>query len=127
MDAWKRPQFSLGEISYLLSHLELNAQDRDFLKTQYHMRLAQPWTCLIVALIAIPFGAASGRRNVFVGVALSIFICLAYLVLQPLGLALAATGSDDRARRALDQLHRRWPARRARPLPHAPVASLLVR
>jgi lipopolysaccharide export system permease protein len=85
----KRAHLSLAEIEYIEEHLELNARDRAMIETQRHARMAQPWTCLIVALIAIPFGAASGRRNVFVGVALSIFICLAYLVLQPLGLALA--------------------------------------
>jgi lipopolysaccharide export LptBFGC system permease protein LptF len=60
------------------------------LDTQRHARIAQPWTCLIVALIAIPFGAASGRRNVFIGVAASIFICFAYFILQRIGLALGS-------------------------------------
>ncbi len=81
-------QLSLAEIRYIQSHLDLNARDRAILETQRQARLAQPWTCLIVALIAIPFGAASGRRNVFIGVAASIFICFAYFVLQRLGLAL---------------------------------------
>ena len=86
--ASKRAHLSLGEIDYIKKHLELNPRDRAMLETQRHARLAQPWTCLIVALIAIPFGAAPGRRNVFIGVALSIFICFAYMILQPLGLAL---------------------------------------
>src|SRR5436190_17582066 len=93
-DAWKRPQFSLDEIGYLLSHLELNPQDRDFLETQYHMRLAQPWTCFVVSLIALPFGARStSRRNVFVGVASSIFICFVYFVLMRSGHALGTSGT----------------------------------
>jgi len=54
--------------------------------------LAAPWTCLVVVLIALPFGAASGRRNVFVGVASSILICFIYFVLQQLGLALGSGG-----------------------------------
>jgi hypothetical protein len=45
-----------------------------------------------VVLIALPFGAASGRRNVFVGVAGSIFICFGFFVLSQLGLALGAGG-----------------------------------
>jgi lipopolysaccharide export system permease protein len=81
-DATKRPQFALKEISYLLSHLEMNPLDRAMLKTQYQMRLAQPWTCFVVSLIALPFGARSNsRRNVFVGVASSIAICFIYFVL----------------------------------------------
>jgi lipopolysaccharide export system permease protein len=47
---------------------------------------------LVVVLIAIPFGAASGRRNVFVGVASSILICFVYFVLQQVGLALGTGG-----------------------------------
>lgn len=90
--ASKRPQLSLDEIEYLQTHLELNPRDAAILETQRQGRLAQPWTSLVVALIAIPFGAASGRRNVFIGVALSIFLCFAYFILQRFGLALASGG-----------------------------------
>jgi len=55
-------------------------------------RLAAPWTCVVVVLIAIPFGAASGRRNVFVGVASSLVICFAFFILQQVGLVYGATG-----------------------------------
>jgi lipopolysaccharide export system permease protein len=89
VSASKRAHLSLTEIDYIEKHLELNPRDRAIVETQRQARMAQPWTCLIVALIAIPFGAASGRRNVFIGVAISIFICFAYMILQPLGLALA--------------------------------------
>jgi lipopolysaccharide export LptBFGC system permease protein LptF len=41
-----------------------------------------------VVFIAIPFGAAPGRRNLFFGVAGSIFICFAFFILQQIGLAL---------------------------------------
>jgi lipopolysaccharide export system permease protein len=90
VNASKRAQLSLKEIDYIEQHLELNPRDRAILETQRHARLAQSCTCLIVALIAIPFGAASGRRNVFIGVAASIFICFAYMILQRLGLALGS-------------------------------------
>jgi lipopolysaccharide export system permease protein len=52
--------------------------------------LATPWTCLVVVLLATPFGAGSGRRNVYVGVASSILIYFAYYVIQQLCLALGA-------------------------------------
>ena len=55
-------------------------------------RLAAPFTCLVVVLVAIPFGAASGRRNLFAGVASSIVICFIYIVLLKLGLALGTYG-----------------------------------
>jgi lipopolysaccharide export system permease protein len=63
-----------------------------WLDTKLQGRLATPWACLVVVLVAIPFGAASGRRNAFVGVASSIFICFAYFVLQQFGLALGSGG-----------------------------------
>jgi lipopolysaccharide export system permease protein len=62
------------------------------LYTKLYGRLAAPWTCLVVVLIASPFGAGSGRRNVFVGVASSILICLSYFVVQQFCLALGAGG-----------------------------------
>ena len=46
----------------------------------------------MVVLIALPFGAASGRHNVFVGVASGIFICFGYFIFLQLGLALGAGG-----------------------------------
>lgn len=90
VEATKRPQFSLREIGYIERHLELNARDKAILATQWQARIAQPWVCLVVPLIAIPFAAASGRRNVFIGVATSIFICFGYFVLQRFALALGA-------------------------------------
>ncbi len=47
---------------------------------------------IVVVLIALPFGAASGRRNIFVGVASSILICFAYFVLLEISLAMGAAG-----------------------------------
>jgi lipopolysaccharide export system permease protein len=70
----------------------LAAKDHGWVYTQFHSRLATPWTCLVVVLIAIPFGAMTGRRNVFFGVAGSIFIFFIYYVLLQVGLALGAAG-----------------------------------
>jgi lipopolysaccharide export system permease protein len=93
IDAAKRTQLSLAEIKYLRTHLELNRRDRALLETQFHARLAQPWTCLVVALVALPFGAnTNSRRNVLVGVASSIFIVFSYFVLLRVGLALGTGG-----------------------------------
>jgi lipopolysaccharide export system permease protein len=77
-------------------HLRLNPNlprdESNQLLTKLHGRLAAPWTCLVVVLIAIPFGAVSGRRNLFFGVAGSIFICFTFFVLQKVGLALGTSG-----------------------------------
>ena len=77
---------------YLRLHPSLPRADSGWLFTKLHGRLAAPWTCLVVVLIAIPFGAASGRRNLFVGVAGSIFICFAYFIIQQVSLALGSAG-----------------------------------
>jgi len=79
-------------LNYLHLHPQLSRSDRSWLDTKLAGRLAAPWTCLVVVLIAIPFGVAGGRRNVFVGVASSIIICFSYFVLQQLGLALGTSG-----------------------------------
>jgi lipopolysaccharide export system permease protein len=79
-------------LNYLRLHPNPEGQDKARLYTKLHGRLASPWTCLVVVVIALPFGAMSGRRNVFVGVASGIFICFAYFVLLQVGLALGAGG-----------------------------------
>jgi lipopolysaccharide export system permease protein len=78
-------------LDYLKFHPNLTGADYAWLHTMLHGRLAAPWTCLVVVLIAIPFGAPSGRRNIFVGVAGSIFICFIYFVLMQVGLALGSS------------------------------------
>lgn len=79
-------------LDYLRRHPNLPAENADSLLTVFHERLARPWTCFVVVLIAIPFGAGSGRRNLFFGVAGSIFIVAGYLVAQQVSLALGSHG-----------------------------------
>jgi lipopolysaccharide export system permease protein len=80
-------------LNYLRLHPSPTRSDGCWLYTKLHGRFASPWTCLVVVLIAIPFGAAAGRRNVYVGVASSIVICFVYFVLQQVGLALGTGGT----------------------------------
>jgi lipopolysaccharide export system permease protein len=77
---------------YLRHNPGLSRENTRTLLTRFHERLAAPWTCLVVVLMAIPFGAPSGRRNLFFGVAGSIFICFAYFVLQRVSLAFGLNG-----------------------------------
>lgn len=91
--AARRPRLSLQELlDYRRLHPRLKPADRAKLETQFHGRVAEPWKCLVVVLIAIPFGAPSGRRNVFVGVASSIFIGFSYFVFASVCLALGTGG-----------------------------------
>ena len=93
LGASRRPDIPLADlVAYLRLHPDLPRADSNKLLTKLYGRLAAPWTCLVVVLIAIPFGAASGRRNLFFGVAGSIFICFTFFVLQQVGLALGLGG-----------------------------------
>jgi lipopolysaccharide export system permease protein len=65
---------------------------RPKLYTKLHGRFAGPCACIVVVLVAVPFAAAPGRRNVFVGVAASIFIFFTYFLLQQTGLTLGESG-----------------------------------
>lgn len=86
-------QLSIGEImNYFRLHPQISGNQRAVLDTQLHGRIAMAWTCIIVVLIALPFGAASGRRNVFVGVASSIFICFTFFIVQRFSLSLGVGG-----------------------------------
>ena len=79
-------------VNYLRTHPQPDRKMRGWLFTKLHGRFAEPFTCLVVVIVAIPFSARSGRRNIFVGVAASIFIFFAYFVLQQVGLTLGETG-----------------------------------
>jgi lipopolysaccharide export system permease protein len=89
----KDVQLSIREIlDYVRLHPGLSQRDKAVLDTKLHEKLAEPWTCVVVVLIALPFGAVSARRNVFAGVASSVFICFAFFVLARFGSALGTGG-----------------------------------
>jgi lipopolysaccharide export LptBFGC system permease protein LptF len=79
-------------VHYLRFHPNPDRHMRNWLFTKLHGRFAGPFTCLVAVIVAIPFSARSGRRNIFVGVAASISIFFAYFVLQQVGLTFGETG-----------------------------------
>jgi lipopolysaccharide export system permease protein len=79
-------------IDYLRFNPKLPKADRAVINTKLQGRLAAPWMCLVVVLISLPFGVATGRKNIFAGVAGSVFICFAYIFLRELGLAMGSGG-----------------------------------
>jgi len=79
-------------VNYLRFNPHPDRKMRNWLFTKLHGRFAGPFACLVVVLVAIPFSAGSGRRNIFVGVAASIFIFFAYFFLQQVGLTFGETG-----------------------------------
>ena len=62
------------------------------LMTQLQCRLAEPFTCLTVVLIALPFGVRSGRHNVFAGVASGIGSASPIFCMQKIGMGLGVGG-----------------------------------
>jgi lipopolysaccharide export LptBFGC system permease protein LptF len=83
-------------LSDLWPYMKLNpnlGKNAGGILTKFHGRIAGPWMCFIVVFLAIPFGAQSGRRNVFFGVAGSIFIALAYYIVQQTCLAFGMSGN----------------------------------
>ncbi len=90
----KKSRFPLRKILlYLKYKTEMTEEEEDMIYTQLHARLAAPWTCLVVVMIAIPFASLSGKRNAFVGVASSLVFCFSYFVLLRFGLALGTSGA----------------------------------
>jgi len=77
---------------FLRNNPGLSPGDAHALQTKFFGRLASPWECFVVVLVAIPFGAQTGRRNLFFGVAGSIFIGFAYIILQKVSLAFGMNG-----------------------------------
>lgn len=91
--ALKGPSVSVAEIrNYRRLHPRVPGALAAWLDTQLQARLAAPWTCLVVVLIAIPFGVTTGRRNVFYGVAGSLALAFGFFVLQRVGFALGQSG-----------------------------------
>lgn len=89
----RRTYLSSAEIlDYLKLHPQMEQKHSASLRTLFHSRMAAPWICLVVVFIAVPFGAVPGRRNVFVGVASSVFICFVFLITKDLTLALGSGG-----------------------------------
>ncbi len=91
--AAKRAVVALSTLwAYFELHPELTGEKRALLMTQFHARIAIPWTCLVVMLIAIPFAAPSGRRNAFVGTTAGLVLTFAFFILQRVGLTLGTGG-----------------------------------
>lgn len=89
----RKSHLSMGEIAlYLKLHQGSESQLMNRVRTLYYSRMANPFTCLVVVLVALPFSLQGGRKNVFVGVASSIVICFCFFLLNEVSLALGAGG-----------------------------------
>jgi lipopolysaccharide export system permease protein len=89
----RRAQLSVGEIlDYRRLRGALNPRDAAWLDTKLHEALAAGWTPLVVVFLALPLGAGSHRRSLFLGVASVIFLGFAYFVAREVALGLGGGG-----------------------------------
>ncbi len=90
----KPPEFMSSRelLRYLRVNKNLQKEARDRKTMDLHFRLAQPWTCLIVTLLGIPFGNQTGRKGALLGFVLSIGLFFGYYALINFGLYLGKEG-----------------------------------
>lgn len=75
------PESSKMNIEQLLAQIkELGESGVDVLSLEIalHTKIASPFTCLVMALMGIPFAFAIGKRGALAGVGVSIFIAIAF-------------------------------------------------
>lgn len=81
-DPLENPEYvSTREILKFMATHRLSDEAIARLTVNYHNRLAMPWTCLIVTLLGIPFGAQSGRKGAFIGILSAICLFFAFFFL----------------------------------------------
>jgi lipopolysaccharide export system permease protein len=87
----------LMSLPELRDYLSFNSDFPDTLlapfRTHYHYRIALPWSCLVVALIAAPLGVGFSRRGVLASVASAILLVFVMMFFTNFFLAL---GEGDR-------------------------------
>lgn len=90
----KPPEFMSSRelLRYLRVNKNLQQESITRKTVDLHFRLAQPWTCLIVTLLGIPFGNQTGRKGALLGFVLSIGLFFGYYALINLGLYIGKEG-----------------------------------
>lgn len=74
--------------SYIKTNRELSKQQLAPFRTFFHYRLAYPWSCLVVVLIATPLGLVFSRRGLLGGVAACVFVFFGMFFVDNLFLAM---------------------------------------
>lgn len=63
---------------YLKLHPVLPRDLRAKLLTQLHVRLAEPWACVVVVAVAVPLAVRAGKKGAFAAVSISIVVVVSY-------------------------------------------------
>ena len=81
-----------GKFRYLRTNKDMNDASRDALRYDAWAQAFSPLACLVMTLLAIPGGIASGRQSVFAGILGTLVLFFAYYGMTIGCLALAKTG-----------------------------------
>ena len=87
-------ELNFRQLSRMVDKLEREGFDASRQRVDMHLRLATPFTCLIMAFLGIPFALQKGRRsNIALGIGLSLGIGVVYFILQSLLTAFGYSGA----------------------------------
>ncbi|NCC49786.1 MAG: YjgP/YjgQ family permease [Spartobacteria bacterium] len=86
----KDPDFlsSRDLLTFLRTHQHLSSNTIARITVNMQHRLSIPWTCFVVTLLGIPFGAHTGRKGALMGVVLTLSLFFGLYILINLGLVL---------------------------------------
>jgi lipopolysaccharide export system permease protein len=86
-------EMRFGELGEYIEALQRSGNDVRKLQVEHALKLAIPFTCLIIALFGAPLSVTSPRAGTAVGVALSLGTTVVFLLLINLSKAVGAGGS----------------------------------
>jgi len=69
---------------YLSLHAEISEESVAKITTNMHMRIANPFTALVVVLLGIPFGTHTARKGALTGIIMCLGLFFAYYTLIPI-------------------------------------------
>lgn len=78
-------ELNFRQLKQMVAKLEREGFDATRQRVDMHLRLASPFTCLIMGFLGVPFALQKGRRsNIALGIGLSLGIGVVYFILQSL-------------------------------------------
>jgi lipopolysaccharide export system permease protein len=86
-------QMNYAELGRYIRSLERSGSDASKLRTERALKVALPFTCLIIALFGAPLGLTGQRSGAAVGVALSLATTIVFLMAMQIARAIGSSGA----------------------------------
>jgi len=86
-------QMSYGELGHYIKTLERSGSDANKLKVERALKIAIPFTCLVIALFGAPLGITGARSGAAYGVAVSLATTIIFLMAVQITKAVGASGA----------------------------------